>query len=455
MLKTLFAKIPKLKKYFHFLLSAMVCLSIICYQSYPVSSQENNNNEEELSIVDLEQISQTIAKVEAKWERDYEGYFRRDFRNKARSTQEIAEHLTDISQKTGIRPAVIWAMPMDKFLELILITPDNQLALKKIRSADRDTLELIVNQLDNAIADRESTRYLPPAKQIYQWLIAPLEPYLEAENIDTLLLCTGPTLRSLPFAVLHDGKQFIIEKYNLTRIPAFGLTDTEYEERPDKQVLAMGASEFKDLPDLPGVAVELSTITPILWDGEKFINEDFTIKNLMKLQQQGKFDIVHLATHAEFRPGEPNQSYIQFSDRALTLDQITQLNLDSPQVDLLVLSACETALGNEDAEFGFAGLAMQAGVKSVLASLWTINDAGTVALMSQFYQELKSTPVKAEALRKAQLAMLNKNISLESGKLRSSEFDVSLPPELNNDVGLENINHPFYWAGFTIIGNPW
>jgi CHAT domain-containing protein len=454
MLKALFTKIPKFKKYFHFLLSAMVCLSIVCYQSYPVSSQENNN-EEELSIVDLEQISQAIAKVEAKWERDYEGYFRRDFTNKTRSTQEIAEHLTEISQQTDINPAVIWAMPMDNFLELILITPDNKLALKKIRSADRPTLELIVSQLNDAIADRESTRYLPPAKQIYQWLIAPLEPYLEAENIDTLLLCTGPTLRSFPFAVLHDGEQFIIEKYNLTRIPAFGLTDTEYEPRPDKQVLAMGASEFKDLPDLPGVAVELSTITPILWEGERFINEDFTVKNLMQLQQQGKFDIVHLATHAQFLPGEPDRSFIQFSDRPLTLDQITKLKLDSPQVDLLVLSACETAVGNEDAEFGFAGLAIQAGVKSVLASLWSINDGGTVALMSQFYQELKSTPIKAEALRKAQLAMLNKTISLESGKLRSSDLNVSLPPELNSDAELKNIDHPFYWAGFTIIGNPW
>ena len=448
-------EISRFKKYLYLLLGCIICLSIIVCQTHPVSSQEENSNSEELSIVDLEQISQTIDNIELIWEKDYERYFNRNFRNNARSTKQIAEHLQEIGQKTEIRPAVIWAIPKDDFLELILVTPDNQLALEKIRGADRNTLKRITAQLDEAISDRETTKYLPPAKQIYKWLIEPLEPYLEAEDIDTLLLCTGPSLRSLPFAALHDGEQFIIEKYNLARIPAFGLTDTSYEERLDRQVLAMGASEFEDFPNLPGVAVELDTITPILWEGEKFINEDFTIANLIELQQQGKFDIVHLATHAKFRPGAPNKSYIQFSDRALTLDQIGKLNLDTPQVDLLVLSACETAIGNKEAEFGFAGLAMQAGVKSALASLWSIHDGGTVALMSQFYQELRKTPIKAEALRKAQLAMLHGDISLKSGELRSSGIAVPLPPELNNNAELKNIEHPFYWAGFTIIGNPW
>jgi CHAT domain-containing protein len=260
-------------------------------------------------------------------------------------------------------------------------------------------------------------------------------------------------LRSLPFAALHDGEKFAIEKYNLTRIPAFNLTDVGFQKRDNRRVLAMGASKFTNKPDLPGVAVELNAITPNLFPGEKILDQEFTIEKLIAKHQQNKFDIVHLATHSEFLPGSPDKSYIQFSDRALLLNKVTQLNLDKPQVDLLVLSSCKTALGDKDAEFGFAGLAMQIGVKSVLGSLWSINDAGTVALMSEFYQHLKRNPIKAEALTQAQLAMLRGEVSQTASQLRSSNFTIPLPPALAN-LPQQDLTHPFYWAGFTIIGNP-
>ena len=120
----------------------------------------------------------------------------------------------------------------------------------------------------------------------------------------------------------------------------------------------------------------------------------------------------------------------------------------------MVLSACETALGNEDAEYGFAGLAMQAGVKSALASLWAIEDVGTVILMSEFYQQLHSTTVKAEALREAQLRMLQQQVFVEGSRIRGSAVEVNLP-EIAIHPEARDFSHPFYWAGFTIIGNPW
>jgi CHAT domain-containing protein len=123
-------------------------------------------------------------------------------------------------------------------------------------------------------------------------------------------------------------------------------------------------------------------------------------------------------------------------------------------VDLLVLSACRTAVGDEQVELGFAGLAVQAGVKSALASLWYVNDEGTLGLMSEFYQHLKAAPIKAEALRQAQLAMLKGEVRLEGGQLFTSEGTVPLPPELAK-LGNRNFTHPFYWSAFTIIGNPW
>ena len=136
----------------------------------------------------------------------------------------------------------------------------------------------------------------------------PLDPYLEAEEIDTVLLCTGHTLRSLPFAALHDGEKFVIEKYNIARIPAFSLTDTTYEPKSDQKVLATGASEFENLPSLPGVRTELNTIVPRLWSGEKIFDQDFTVENLKQFHQTGDYDIIHIASHSLFKAGSPENS---------------------------------------------------------------------------------------------------------------------------------------------------
>jgi CHAT domain-containing protein len=201
------------------------------------------------------------------------------------------------------------------------------------------------------------------------------------------------------------------------------------------------------------VSEELSTITS-LWPGKSFLNKDFTLDNLKGQRRQNPFGIVHLATHASFQPGEPSNSYIQLSDTKLRLDQLRQLGWNRPPVELLVLSACKTALGSEEVELGFAGLAVQAGVKSALASLWFISDEGTMALMTDFYEQLKRAPIKAEALRRAQVAMLIGEVRLEDGKLVTSHEVMPLPPELAN-LGNQNLSHPKFWAAFTMIGNPW
>ncbi|NES25212.1 MAG: CHAT domain-containing protein, partial [Symploca sp. SIO3E6] len=141
-------------------------------------------------------------------------------------------------------------------------------------------------------------------------------------------------------------------------------------------------------------------------------------------------------------------------DTKLQLDQVRQLGLHNPPVELLVLSACRTALGDAEAELGFAGLAVLAGVKSALGSLWYINDAGTLGFMSYFYQQLGEAPIKAEALRQTQLAMLRGEVRLENGKLVSSDQTIPLSPELQ-DLGDKDFTHPYYWSAFTLIGSPW
>lgn len=433
-----------------------IAIAIILTDVHPLKSQQKPAlqpiPEIKEELVDVDRFSKMIAKLESKWENDYEQYFSRDFADQSRSVKQIARRLQEVKAQTGINPAVIWAVPKEDFLQLMIVTPQRQFVTKKIPGANRERLTYRINELETAISDRQSLKYLTPARLIYSWFFKPLEPYLEAENIDTLLLCTGPNLRSLPFAALHDGERFAVEKYNLARIPAFNLTDTSYGNKSQGKVLAMGASEFEQLPPLPGVETELNTIVPKLWSGRKIINQGFTVENLRKTHQLGDFKIVHIASHADFNAGSPEQSYIQFSDRKLTLDRVPELNLDLPQVDLLVLSSCQTALGNEDAEFGFAGLAMQAGVKSALASLWSIDDAGTVILMSNFYQQLKSTPIKSAALRQAQVDLLQQKVFVEGDRVQGMDIKVQLPSSGSKD---ENYSHPFYWAGFTVIGNPW
>ncbi|HEY9653571.1 MAG TPA: CHAT domain-containing protein, partial [Coleofasciculaceae cyanobacterium] len=203
-----------------------------------------------------------------------------------------------------------------------------------------------------------------------------------------------------------------------------------------------------------GVPIELSTITQQLWKGKFFLNAAFTLENLKDQRRQQEFGIIHLATHAEFNPGDPSNSYIQLWNRKLRLDELQELQLSEPPVELLVLSACRTALGNEDAELGFAGSALQAGVDSTLATLWYVSDRGTLALMTDFYRQLSQIPIKSEALQQAQIALIRGNVRIENNRLYYSGKSITLPPEWSKDEVL-NLSHPYYWAGFTLVGNLW
>jgi CHAT domain-containing protein len=264
-------------------------------------------------------------------------------------------------------------------------------------------------------------------------------------------------LRSLPLAALHDGEQFLVEKYSIGLAPSLTLTETRYSNVKPASVLAMGTTEFpadQNLGDLPAVSAEVNSITDNLWNGESFLNENFTIENLKQQRAATPFGIIHLATHAEFKSGEPSNSYIQFWDDKLRLDQVRELGWNQPPVKLLVLSACQTAIGNREAELGFAGFAAQAGVESVVASLWKVDDDATFALMADFYQQLTQAPIKAEALRQTQIAFLKGEVRFEGSRLILPDRELTLPPELANSIS-NNLSDPFYWAAFTMIGSPW
>ncbi|MBH8574406.1 CHAT domain-containing protein [Nostocaceae cyanobacterium CENA369] len=421
----------------------------------------NNNLFNTPPIPNTSQLQTTrgaVADQEQDWKKDYEDYIKTSFSNPLMSSKAISETLSTIEKKTGKKSAVVYLIPKPKQLEIILVTSRNKPVSKSIQAANRDALLKISQQFKTEISDLrrvDTTSYLASAQQLYQWLIAPIEKELKAENIDTLVFCVGVGLRSVPFAALHDGKKFLVENYSISLIPAFSLTDTRYTDIRDFSVLAMGASQFKDLAPLPAVPIELSTIVRDK-GGTSFLNDKFTLENLRSQRQQQSYKIIHLATHGVFQPGAVNNSYIQLWNTKLHLNQLRQLQLNNPPVDLLVLSACKTALGDEQAELGFSGLALEAGVKSAMGSLWNVSDAGTLVLMTEFYQYLKTSPVKAEALRQTQIRMLKGQIKIEQGQLRQTGLRTGtpLPPELSQ-LGDLDLSHPYYWAGFTMIGSPW
>jgi CHAT domain-containing protein len=261
-------------------------------------------------------------------------------------------------------------------------------------------------------------------------------------------------LRSVAVAALHDGQKFLVESYSVGLMPSLSLTDTRYQDIKGSQVLAMGAERFADQKPLPAVPLELSVITQQLWQGKSFLDDAFTLENLKAQRAKSPFGIIHLATHANFQPGASSNSYIQLWNSKLRLDQLPELNLSNPPVQLLVLSACRTALGDEKAELGFGGLAVQSGVKTALASLWYVSDEATLALMTKFYEQLHTAPIKAEAVRQAQVAMLSGQVKIENGQLHTPSGTFPLPPELAQ-LNKGQLTHPYYWAAFTLIGSPW
>ncbi|MDY6937037.1 MAG: CHAT domain-containing protein [Cyanobacteriota bacterium] len=445
-------------------------------------------------------VEEAIAQTDKLFASEFETHFETHFEGQLgeRSEEElettaetIRSALNTIETQTGKKSAIVYGLTLPESesrgsgeqLTLVLVVPEGEAIVKTI-DLQHHRLHQTIRTFLYYLNSPQSDSYLPLAQELYYWLVQPLEEHLESLGIDTLIFSMDAGLRQIPLAALHDGRQFLVERYSLGSIPSLSLTDTRYKTIRDARVLAMGASEFPhaDRPPLPAVPWELSILIgdlvrdvsgeadsgsksdrppesfahPGLWPGLALIDEAFTLENLIAYRQEQTFSIVHLATHAQFDPTRGHEAYIQFWDDRLSLDGLRQARWYAPPVvELLVLSACETAVGNEYAELGFAGLAVRSGAKSALASLWKVSDIGSLVLMSAFYRHLKDAPIKAEALRRSQLEMLRGEVVVEGGQLAiAPDIRVPLPPELGNWDG-RDFSHPYYWAGFTMVGSPW
>ncbi|MGH7235124.1 MAG: CHAT domain-containing protein, partial [Nitrospiraceae bacterium] len=279
------------------------------------------------------------------------------------------------------------------------------------------------------LEDRTSHEYLPDAQKIYDWLIRPLETDLAASKIDTLVFVPDGPLRTIPMAALHDGKQFLIAKYAVATTPGLNLTDPRPINRERVKVLSSGLTEsVQGFPPLPHVSTELRAIRT-LYGGDQLLNRDFVVSGLEKELKEKPFSVLHIASHGRFDK-DVGQSFILAYDEKLTMAKLDQyvglFKFRQEPLELLTLSACETAVGDDRAALGLAGVAIKAGARSALATLWSINDDASSSLVAEFYRQLHDPTVsKAVALQRAQLNML-----VESG-----------------------YEHPAYWSPFLLLNN--
>lgn len=443
----------------------------------PLSNfSQGNNNQREISRIVTDPPA--IIYTEQFSTRDFQRYLNLSPRPEITLAQ-TKSFLRKVNAVSGINPALIYisfstppiiqtasnvsnttTQPNNE-LQILIVTQAGALPIIAVPGVTYEEMLKVVRKLENNLSNKtEGQDFLPQASQLYEWIIFPIQQQLQKQKIDSLSFVLDSGLRTLPIAALYNAQtnQFVIENYSVSLMPSLSLTDLTPRARQDinnSQVLAMGADSFPDQKPLPAVPFELSEITQKLLTGEIFLNKNFTVDNFKKAFETQKFNIVHLATHGEFKSGSRANSYIYFSDQKLNLDQFSALGLDSPKVDLLVLSACKTALGDPQAELGFAGLAVKTGVRTALGSLWYVSDEGTLALMALFYNQLKTAQTKTEALRKAQLALLNGKYEIVGQELiLDGSIRLTLSPQLLNTFK-QNLRHPYYWSAFTLIGNPW
>ena len=290
-------------------------------------------------------------------------------------------------------------------------------------------LKTQINELRGKLEKRTTNEYLLPAQNVYRSLIQPIEAYLQAMKIDTLVIVPDSALRTIPIAALHDGKQHLIERYALATTPGLDLTDPRPIKRDSIELLLTGLTEpVQGYPSLQHVSQELDNIYETY--GGKLLKDNTFLTSNVKTELTGQsYSIVHIASHGEFS-GTAENSFVLTYDSKLTMNDLEQFigvsKFRDKPVELLTLSACQTAAGDERAALGLAGIAIKAGARSALASLWQVNDQASSLLISEFYKQLKNPSVsKSKALQKAQISILK--------DLR--------------------YRHAGYWSPFLLIGN--
>ena len=359
--------------------------------------------------------------------------------------------LSDVSKRSGSPSVLIYPIMLNDRIEIIVIPPKElgKPFHRYTNYASEEEIITVLNDYRASLRDTSSLDYLEQAQKLYDWVMRPIDAQLQSLKIETVVFVMDSGLRVIPPASLHDGKQFLVERYASANIPSLRVTRLEERDRKNTRVLAMGLTEAREgLSALPAVEVEIRTIANQVLSGTTFLDRDFTVNNLQAQRGKAKYGIIHLGTHGKFLQDRSNESFVQFWDGKLRSSQIPSLRFDQPVIDMLTLSACETAVGNN---LGISGLAVESGARSILASLWTVSDAGTAPLMISFYKAFPDALSKATALRKAQLDLIKGKVKIVNNQIVGVEGLAAIA--LPKGTGNIDISHPFFWSSFILVGN--
>ncbi|MBD2077172.1 CHAT domain-containing protein [Phormidium sp. FACHB-592] len=328
--------------------------------------------------------------------------------------------------------AAIYPIILTDRLEVILKLPQQQELLHYTARVSQREVETTINQLRQDLRKPHTLQSVQASsEQLYNWLIRPIAKTLATSQVKTLVFILDGDLRNIPMAVLYDGNQYLVEKYSLALAPGLQLVDPKPLKQLQLRALVAGVSErrspgFSELPNVPSELQQIKSAVP----SQVLLNQQFTSQMLQKQMNSQPFLVVHLATHGQFS-SNADQTFVLAWDKPINVNELSNLlrgrDETRPEaIELLVLSACQTAVGDKRAALGIAGVAVRAGARSTLASLWNVNDESTALLMSQFYKALAEKQItKAEALRQAQLALL-----------KNPKFQ-----------------RPMFWAPYILVGN--
>ncbi len=327
------------------------------------------------------------------------------------------------------KAAVIYPIILDDRLEVILSLPGQDLRHYATFLNPQQVESRLEALRQNLILPYTAEAdILPLSHEVYNWLIQPAQTELDKSGVKTLVFVLDGPLRNIPMAVLYDGKQYLMEKYSIALAPSLQLVDPKpLAQRQLKALTAGLTKERQGFEPLEYTEFELSQIQSKI-PSEVLLNQKFTSTSLENKVNSSSVPVVHIATHGQFS-SQAKETFILAWDKPIKVNELNNLLRARDQslsstLELLVLSACETADGDKRAALGLAGVAVRAGARSTLASLWLVDDQSTALLMSHFYQELKTGVTKAEALRRAQQTLLQ-------GKYK----------------------HPRLWAAFVLLGN--
>jgi len=326
--------------------------------------------------------------------------------------------------------AVIYLIVLDSSLEVIV----------SIRGQPLQHYKTEINKNSQQVIFQEICQYLnpvypysdlfPSVQKLYDWLILPAEDILQAHKITTLVFIPDGFFRSLPIAALHDGNQYLVEKYNIALLPGLPLLPSKTLNKSEPSLLIGGLTQETQGFSAPsGVNQEIEDISQIM-PNNILLDEEFTHQSLQEKLNDIASPILHLATYAQFSSDAEDTFVLTQRDR-LNLNQISNLKEKSrtnDAIELLVLTAGTTAQAEPIYQeiLGLAGIAICSGAKSTIATIWSTRDHSKISLITEFYQLLTQHNIpKAEALRKAQISLLQ-------------------DPEYQ---------HPYYWAPFILIGN--